>query len=137
MVNNYCIAIGPNHAAVRHLPHRLRLDGQDFEFSDPAKIDCLVCHDTTGTYRKDPLKAGMPDPELDLAAIAQKVGRPSRQACGSCHFFSGGAANAKHGDLEPVLADPPARLRLAHGRPRDALPGLPHDRTTIGSPGCP
>jgi octaheme c-type cytochrome (tetrathionate reductase family) len=115
MVNNYCIAIGSNQYACATCHIGYGWMDSTFKFSDPAQIDCLVCHDTTGTYRKNPLKAGMPDPELDLAAIARKVGRPSRQACGSCHFFSGGAPNAKHGDLEPVLADPPADFDLHMG----------------------
>jgi len=52
---------------------------------------------------------------LDLVRIAQKVGRPSRQACGSCHFESGGSPNAKHGDLEPALAKPDASLDVHMG----------------------
>jgi octaheme c-type cytochrome (tetrathionate reductase family) len=108
MVNNACIAIGPNlqECASCHIGYGW-VDAK-FDFTNPANIDCLVCHDTTGNYRKDPGKRGLPDPSLDLTAIAQKVGRPSRQACGSCHFVSGGAPYTKHGDLEPVLADPPA-----------------------------
>ena len=115
MVNNYCIAIGSNQyaCATCHIGYGW-LDSS-FDFSDPTQIDCLVCHDTTGTYHKNPLKAGLPDPALDLAAIARKVGRPSRQACGSCHFFSGGAPNAKHGDLEPILANPPADFDMHMG----------------------
>jgi cytochrome c peroxidase len=34
-----------------------------FDFTDMTKIDCLVCHDTTGTYKKIPTAAGMPDPK--------------------------------------------------------------------------
>jgi octaheme c-type cytochrome (tetrathionate reductase family) len=115
MVNNACIAIGPNlqECASCHIGYGW-VDAK-FDFASPANIDCLVCHDTTGTYRKDPGKGGLPDPSLDLAAIAQKVGRPSRRACGSCHFVSGGAPYTRHGDLEPVLADPPAEFDMHMG----------------------
>jgi octaheme c-type cytochrome (tetrathionate reductase family) len=115
MVNNACIAIGPNlqECASCHIGYGW-VDAK-FDFTNPANIDCLVCHDTTGKYRKDPGKRGLPDPSLDLTAIAQKVGRPSRQACGSCHFVSGGAPYTKHGDLEPVLADPPADFDMHMG----------------------
>jgi len=115
MVNNSCIAIGPNlqECASCHIGYGW-VDAK-FDFTNQANIDCLVCHDTTGTYRKDPGKGGLPDPSLDLAAIAKKVGRPSRQACGSCHFASGGAPYAKHGDLEPLLADPPADFDMHMG----------------------
>ncbi len=105
MVNNYCVAIGSN--LQQCMSCHIGYGGVDdrYDFKNPANIDCLVCHDTTGQYRKDPKKGGFPDPSLDLVAISQKVGRPSRQACGACHFYSGGAANAKHGDLEPALAE--------------------------------
>ncbi len=107
MVNNSCISIGPNlqECASCHIGYGW-VDSS-FNFSDPTNIDCLVCHDTTGSYRKDIGKGGLPDPALDLSVIAQRVGRPSRRACGSCHFASGGAPYTKHGDLEPALADPP------------------------------
>jgi octaheme c-type cytochrome (tetrathionate reductase family) len=115
MVNNACVAIGPNlqECASCHIGYGW-VDAK-YDFANPANIDCLVCHDTTGTYRKDPGKGGFPDPSLDLAAIAQKVGRPSRQACGSCHFASAGANYTKHGDLEPALADPPAEFDMHMG----------------------
>jgi octaheme c-type cytochrome (tetrathionate reductase family) len=115
MVNNYCIAIAPNmqQCAACHIGYGWM--NVDFDLNDPANIDCLVCHDTTATYRKDPNKAGWPDPSLDLAAIAKKVGRPTRRACGSCHFESGGAPNAKHGDLEPALTDPATDLDMHMG----------------------
>lgn len=106
MVNNYCIAIGsnPQACATCHIGYGWVDEG--FDFTDPTNIDCLVCHDTTGTYRKDPMQAGMPREDVDLVAVARAVGRPSRASCGSCHFQSGGAPNAKHGDLEPALANP-------------------------------
>jgi octaheme c-type cytochrome (tetrathionate reductase family) len=116
IVNNYCIAIGsdPEACATCHIGYGWVDEG--FDFSDPTNIDCLVCHDTTGSYRKDPLQAGMPLPEVDLVEVAHNVGRPTRATCGSCHFFSGGAPNAKHGDLEPALAAPSPELDQHMGR---------------------
>jgi octaheme c-type cytochrome (tetrathionate reductase family) len=107
MVNNYCIAIGadPESCANCHIGYGQVDD--EFDFEDPVNLDCLVCHDTTGTYSKDSSRAGLPPADLDLVTIAARVGRPSRRSCGSCHFASGGAPNAKHGDLEPALEDPP------------------------------
>ncbi len=71
-----------------------------------SKIDCLVCHDTTGTYEKSPTKAGMPVPSLDLTKIAKKVGHTSRQSCGTCHFSGGGGDAVKHGDMSKDLFYP-------------------------------
>ena len=115
MVNNYCLAIGPNlkQCSACHIGY----GGVDarFDFTNAENIDCLVCHDTTGRYRKNPLQGGLPDPKLNLVEIAQKVGRPSRQACGSCHFESGGSPNAKHGDLEPAMAEAGTALDVHMG----------------------
>ncbi len=71
-----------------------------------TKIDCLVCHDTTGTYKKTPTAAGMPDPKVDLVAVAQSVGPTSRKTCGDCHFNGGGGEAVKHADLSRQLLTP-------------------------------
>jgi len=115
MVNNTCISIGSNMQACASCHIGYGWVDAKFDFTDAANIDCLVCHDTTGMYRKDPSRGGLPDEALDLAAIARKVGRPSRQACGSCHFVSGGGHYTRHGDLEPALVDPPADLDVHMG----------------------
>ena len=78
----------------------------NFDFSDKSKIDCLVCHDTTGTYKKEPTKAGMPVDGLDLKNIAENVGHTSRASCGSCHFNGGGGDAIKHADLSRNLLKP-------------------------------
>jgi octaheme c-type cytochrome (tetrathionate reductase family) len=115
MVNNSCIAIGSNmeECAACHIGYGW-VDSK-FDFTNSDNVDCLVCHDTSGSYRKDPGKGGLPISSLDLAAVARKVGRPSRQTCGSCHFQSGGASYTKHGDLEPELASPPPELDVHMG----------------------
>ena len=74
-----------------------------FDFSDASRIDCLVCHDTTGTYKKTPTACGKEEPGLNLVTIAQNVGRPSRATCGACHFCGGGGDGIKHGDLDGTL----------------------------------
>jgi len=77
-----------------------------FDFTDQTRIDCLVCHDTTGTYKKAPPGAGMPDPKVDLVRVAQNVGHSSRKTCGECHFNGGGAEAVKHSDLSRQLLQP-------------------------------
>ena len=76
---------------------------ENFDFSDERNVDCLSCHDNTGEYKKSPTAAGMPDETVDLLKIAQNVGPTTRASCGSCHFYGGGGANIKHGELEPAL----------------------------------
>ena len=80
-----------------------------------ANIDCLVCHDTTGTYSKKKNSCGYPDKGLDLTHVAKNVGMPTRQNCGTCHWYGGGGDNAKHGDLSSDLAHPDPELDVHMG----------------------
>ena len=95
-----------------------------FDFNKQENVDCLACHDTTGTYEKIATDAGHPlylPRELpkgsgkikqppDLAKVAQQVGKSGRQNCGACHFNGGGGDAVKHGDLDTSLIDPPRKL---------------------------
>jgi octaheme c-type cytochrome (tetrathionate reductase family) len=85
-------------------------------FTGASSVDCFVCHDTTGSYRKALGGGGVPETGVDLVAVAGAVGRPSRANCGSCHFSSDGGTNIKHGDLEPTLTDPPDDFDVHMGR---------------------
>lgn len=92
------------------------IDTETF-FNTPENIDCLICHDTTGTYRKHPSAGGgggpasllvegevVPVTEMsELNEVAHNVGTPSRANCGLCHYFAGGDNNVKHGDLSTDL----------------------------------
>jgi len=84
-------------------------------------VDCLVCHEQTGTYEKFPAGAGRPAQEPkkfggklfrppDWNEVAQSVGRPTRKNCGTCHFYGGGGDGVKHGDLDSSLLDPSREL---------------------------
>ncbi len=114
LVNNFCTNARGNegmcsqcHAAYNHKSY-------DFDYQNTGNIDCVVCHDRTGTYYRTPATKGSPacstmfegkDP-IDWVRVAQNVGMPSRRNCGSCHFYGGGGDNVKHGDLSSVLAAP-------------------------------
>jgi octaheme c-type cytochrome (tetrathionate reductase family) len=113
IINNFCIATASNEPRCTSCHIGTGWKDNSFDFNDPSKVDCLVCHDTTGTYKKPPTTAGMPDPTLDLAAIARKVGKTSRKTCGACHFFGGGADAVKHGDIDSSLTNP-TRLTDVH-----------------------
>ena len=90
-----------------------------FDFSDTSNIDCFVCHDTTGTYKKHPSADGgggqpamMIDGTLtvvdfaDLQEVAYNVGTPTRANCLACHANAGGGDNVKHGDMSTDLISP-------------------------------
>lgn len=105
-VNNFCIALASNWPRCTSCHAGYGWKDAHFDFTDKSRIDCLVCHDATGTYAKVPTEAGMPYKELDLAKIAQSVGRPSRKNCGDCHFSGGGGDAVKHGDMNSILYYP-------------------------------
>lgn len=77
-----------------------------FSFTDSTNIDCMVCHDNSGSYVKANNQGGYPDPALNLNEIAQHIGRPTRDNCGVCHFYGGGGNNIKHGDLDMEMFQP-------------------------------
>jgi len=105
-VNNFCVAVGSNEPRCTSCHVGYGWKDQNFDFTDETKVDCLVCHDGTGTYVKSPAGAGNPAPDVDLLQVAQSVGKSSRQTCGSCHFFGGGGDAVKHGDLDSSIINP-------------------------------
>lgn len=106
-VNNYCLATtGSEQACAKcHVGYGMQ-SVKSFDFNNPKNIDCLVCHESTGTYVKASNQAGMPAPTVNLTRVAQSVGRPQRSNCGVCHFYGGGGNNVKHGDLEAAMFEP-------------------------------
>lgn len=115
VINNYCVATSSNEPRCTscHIGQGWRDD--TFDFEDPNNLDCLVCHDTTGTYKKTPTGAGMPDPSVDLLAVARGVGGTSRATCGACHFYGGGGDAVKHGDLDSTMTNPTRDLDVHMG----------------------
>jgi len=115
MVNNFCIAVPSNWPRCTSCHIGYGWKDASFDFTDPNNIDCLVCHGRTGTYKKVPTDAGMPAKDIDLLKVAQSVGKPTRQNCGSCHFEGGGANGVKHGDLDDSLLKPSKELDVHMG----------------------
>ena len=120
VLNNFCISIASNYSACTSCHVGYGWKDASFDFKSEENVDCLACHDTTGIYKKPPGLAGNPvvkDMELppgsgkivkgiDITKVAQKVGKSSRDNCGSCHFYGGGGDGVKHGDLDSSLAAP-------------------------------
>ncbi|MFZ4620761.1 MAG: cytochrome C, partial [Bacteroidota bacterium] len=105
ILNNFCIGINTNEQSCNKCHIGYGWGDKDFDFTNPNNVDCLACHDNSDTYVKQSGGAGMPDASVNLTIVAQKVGRPSKSNCGTCHFFGGGGNNVKHGDLEKALFD--------------------------------
>ncbi|HET9700151.1 MAG TPA: tetrathionate reductase family octaheme c-type cytochrome [Burkholderiales bacterium] len=119
-VNNFCIALPSNEPRCTSCHAGFGWKDGSFDFSKAENVDCLICHDTTGTYQKFPTGAGHPAYEekefppgsgkkwkpVDLVKVAQNVGPTSRKTCGACHFFGGGGDHVKHGDLDSSMGAP-------------------------------
>ena len=103
MINNFCQAVPANEGRCAQCHIGYGWTSQAFDFDNPNNIDCLACHDQTGTYKKVAAPGGAPDPSVDLQAVAQSVGlsggRPPRSSCVTCHSRAGGDDNVKHGDI--------------------------------------
>ncbi|HRT99092.1 MAG TPA: tetrathionate reductase family octaheme c-type cytochrome [Ignavibacteriales bacterium] len=103
-INNFCIGSHGNELSCAKCHIGLGVDAnKNIVFTDSTNIDCIVCHDNTGTYAKGNEMGGAPAPTVNLKAVAQNPGKPTRDNCGVCHFFGGGGNNVKHGDLEKAL----------------------------------
>ena len=124
VVNNFCGTVASNEPRCTscHIGYGWTDLREPMEAGE--NVDCLVCHDTTGDYKKYPTAAGHPNyepkawppksdkirPVADLKKVAQNVGASSRQNCGACHFYGGGGDGVKHGDLDSSLVNPPKEL---------------------------
>ncbi|MDR9502399.1 MAG: tetrathionate reductase family octaheme c-type cytochrome [Desulfurivibrionaceae bacterium] len=119
VLNNFCISIKSNWERCTSCHVGYGWKDASFDFSDESRVDCLVCHDTSGEYKKAagaPAGAGMPPGytgkkkydknPVDLVKVAQNVGTPQRDDCLACHANGGGGNNVKHGDIDMSLLNP-------------------------------
>ncbi len=70
-VNNFCIALPSNEPRCTSCHAGYGWKDASFDFGKAENIDCLVCHDTTGKYKKFPTAARAPD--LRAAGIPAQV----------------------------------------------------------------
>ena len=118
LVNNFCTNARGNEGMCAQCHISYNYKDASFDFSNQENIDCLVCHDRTGTYYKTPTTRGNPacsvmfegKPQINLVKVAKSVGMPGRENCGACHFKGGGGDNVKHGDLSTALKAPDKSL---------------------------
>ncbi len=103
VLNNFCIGARSNEQACAKCHIGFGMTNDKFDFKNARNVDCMVCHDNSEEYMKGSALAGYPDRSVNLSKVAQSVGEPTKMNCGSCHFYSGGGNNVKHGDLEEAL----------------------------------
>ena len=116
VINNFCIGVQSNWPACTMCHIGYGWENEQFDFKDTSRVDCLVCHDNSGTYQKKFQGAGIPDESVDLLEVARSVGMPRRQNCGGCHFQGGGGNAIKHGDMDETLLFPSERIDVHMGK---------------------
>ena len=114
LINNFCISVQSNWFKCTSCHVGYGWVDETFDFNDTENVDCLVCHDGSGTYVK--ADGGQPAEGVDLLAVAKSVRRPSRENCGGCHFSGGGGDAVKHGDLDQSLIYPRDRVDVHMGK---------------------
>ena len=110
ILNNFCITPQSNFAHCTKCHAGYGWVDDKYDFTVEENVDCLVCHDTTGTYLKAGDNGGLPKETVDLTYVAQNVGKTSRDSCGACHFYGGGGNGVKHGDMDTSLTVPDIEL---------------------------
>ncbi len=118
LVNTFCTNARGNEGMCAQCHVGYGWKDESFDFSKQENIDCLVCHDHTGTYYKTPNSRGNKAcgvmfegmKPIDWERVAKNVGLPQRDNCGSCHFNGGGGDGVKHGDLDSSLNAPDKAL---------------------------
>lgn len=124
VVNNFCTSTASNLAGCASCHVGYGLKDEKFDFASEENVDCLVCHDTTGKYKKPaglagnvltkdtelPTGSGKIVKALDLQSIAKRAGKTTRNSCGTCHFYGGGGDGVKHGDMDSSLEAPDKAL---------------------------
>ncbi len=103
LVNNFCIGIRGNMMTCSSCHAGYGWTDASFDFKKKENVDCLICHDWSGTYMKG--NGGLPVKEVNLVTVAKSVGYPRRDNCGICHIYGGGGMGVKHGDLDQSLVN--------------------------------
>ncbi len=108
LINNFCVAVPTNEERCSQCHAGYGMIDSTYDFTNPLNVDCLVCHDQSGTYAKNPTTGGTPLPSVDLQVVAGSIrqgSKPTRKACMSCHAKAGGGDNVKHGDLATTIVN--------------------------------
>ncbi|MES9862538.1 MAG: tetrathionate reductase family octaheme c-type cytochrome [Candidatus Thiodiazotropha sp. LLP2] len=114
LINTFCTNSKGNEGMCAQCHAGYGWKDENFDFTNQDNIDCLICHDRTGTYYKTPNSSGNKacsimfegKKPIQWSKVAQSVGKPGRENCGSCHFYGGGGDGVKHGDLDSSLKKP-------------------------------
>jgi len=100
-LNNFCVGIQGGLSSCTACHNGYGWEDDSFDLTDTANVDCLACHEGTGTYKKG--DKGIPVEGTDLALVAQSVAAPGNENCAGCHYRGGGGIAVKHGNVDESL----------------------------------
>ncbi len=113
MINAYCTSIeagkdGLVHEACGKCHAGYGWTRTNYDFSNKANVDCLICHAQKGNYSRSSFDCdidmkSMEKGSMDLDMASKTVGMPTRKNCGYCHFYGGGGDAVKHAGLDSTL----------------------------------
>ncbi|MGC9450788.1 MAG: tetrathionate reductase family octaheme c-type cytochrome [Oceanipulchritudo sp.] len=116
VINNYCVAVPSNEPRCTSCHIGIGWKDNTFDHTDGDQIDCLICHDGSGTYEKISTGGGDPVEGLDYNLITGSITADlTRNNCGICHFYGGGDDGVKHGSMDSSLADPSREVDVHMG----------------------
>src|SRR3972149_5774629 len=61
VINNFCLSLQSNEPRCPSCHVGFGWKDSKFDFTSETNVDCLVCHEQTGTYKKFPVDAGPPN----------------------------------------------------------------------------
>jgi octaheme c-type cytochrome (tetrathionate reductase family) len=102
MISNFFISTISNEENCNGCHAGFGWKDNSFDFTKDVNIDCLVCHDQTGTYKKHSFNDSSAK-SMDLLKIAQSAGKPQKENCVNCHLNCGDGLGGKHGDLDASI----------------------------------
>jgi hypothetical protein len=100
VINNFCVSLQSNEPRCTSCHVGFGWKDNKFDFTSETNVDCLVCHEQTGTYKKFPVDAGHPN-YVPKQFPPARLGRwPTSPRCAKrerrraelrrLHFFGGG-----------------------------------------------
>ena len=99
--NNICIGFQGDWSSCTSCHSGFGWEDEDFDLTDTANVDCLVCHERTGTYKKS--NKGLPTETINLTEVAQSVSTPGTENCSGCHYRGSAGIAITHGDWSEQL----------------------------------
>ena len=72
VINNFCLSTGTNLGTCATCHVGYGWTDSSFDFKSQENVDCLICHDTSGNYKKLP-NGGLPPVKMHCSVMAEEA----------------------------------------------------------------